>query len=124
LRELRRELHALYLAGKDPRVPWPAKLLVVSVVAYALSPVDLVPDFIPLLGQLDDLVVVPLGILAARRMIPPAVLAECRARADARLLARPQRQVTLVVVLVALAWVAAGVGFIVVVSRLLEGWLG
>ncbi|RKG59363.1 DUF1232 domain-containing protein [Corallococcus sp. AB011P] len=63
------------------RIPWYAKLLAAGVVAYALSPVDLIPDFIPVLGLLDDLILVPLGILLVRRLIPPAVLAECRDRA-------------------------------------------
>ena len=120
MRDLRRELHALYLAAKDPRVPWYAKALAGLVVAYALSPIDLIPDFIPVIGLLDDVIVVPLGILAVRRMIPPAVLADCRARADAKLLARPQRKLTLVIVLVALAWVLAAVAFIWLVAHLLS----
>ncbi|HEX7054952.1 MAG TPA: YkvA family protein [Burkholderiales bacterium] len=78
---LKREAHALYLACRDPRVPWHAKALAVGVVAYALSPIDLIPDFIPILGYLDDLVIVPLGILAVRRMIDPAILEDCRRRA-------------------------------------------
>jgi uncharacterized membrane protein YkvA (DUF1232 family) len=80
---LRREVHALYLACRDPRVPWPAKVLAAGVVAYALSPIDLIPDFVPVLGYLDDLIVVPLGLLVVRRMIPAAVMAECRLRAEA-----------------------------------------
>ena len=77
---LRRDVQALALATRDPRTPRLARWLVVAVVAYALSPIDLIPDFIPILGQLDDLVVVPLGLVAARALIPPEVLAECRAR--------------------------------------------
>ena len=80
VRALKREVRALVLAARDPRTPWYAKWLVVGVVAYALSPVDLIPDFIPVLGQLDDLILVPLGIVIAIRLIPPQVLAECRAR--------------------------------------------
>ncbi len=75
---LKREIHALYLACKDPRVPWYARLLVAGIVAYALSPIDLIPDFIPILGYLDDLVLIPLGLALAIRPIPPSVLAECR----------------------------------------------
>ncbi len=75
------EAHALFLACRDPRVPWYAKLLAGCVVAYALSPIDLIPDFIPILGYADDLVLVPLGVIVARRLIPPAILADCRARA-------------------------------------------
>ena len=80
-RRLTTEVRALNFASRDPRTPWYAKAFVACVVAYALSPIDLIPDFVPVLGQLDDLVLVPLGILAARRMIPAHVLAECRERA-------------------------------------------
>jgi uncharacterized membrane protein YkvA (DUF1232 family) len=80
-RELRTEVYALYLAYRDPRVSWFARTFAGLVVAYAFSPIDLIPDPIPVLGYLDDLVLVPLGVLLARRMIPPEVLSECRARA-------------------------------------------
>ena len=89
-RALKREVYALYLAYRDPRVPLPARLVALCVVAYALSPLDLIPDAIPVLGYLDDLVLVPLGIALALRLIPPPLLAECRARADADL-ARGER---------------------------------
>jgi len=82
-RALKRDLHAVWLAARHPRTPRGAKLLALAVAAYALSPIDLIPDFIPVLGYLDDLVIVPLGILAVRRMLPPDVLAECRAAAEA-----------------------------------------
>jgi uncharacterized membrane protein YkvA (DUF1232 family) len=81
VRGLKTEVAALLLALRHPAVPWYAKLLAAAVVAYALSPVDLIPDFIPVLGYLDDLILLPLGILLVRRLIPPAVLAECRERA-------------------------------------------
>src|SRR5579859_4082071 len=81
VRALKRETYALYLACRDPRVPWYAKLLAGGVVAYLFSPIDPIPDFIPVLGFLDDLIIVPLGITLAVRLIPPAVMAECRARA-------------------------------------------
>jgi uncharacterized membrane protein YkvA (DUF1232 family) len=80
-RELKIEVRALYLAYRDPRVPWYAKVLAACVVGYALSPIDLIPDPIPVLGYLDDLVIVPLGVLLARRLIPEEVLAECREKA-------------------------------------------
>ena len=80
---LRDETSALYLATRHPETPWYAKLFVVVVVAYAISPIDLIPDFIPVLGYLDDLVLVPLGIIVAIRMIPPHVLAVCRERSRA-----------------------------------------
>ncbi|WP_034384748.1 YkvA family protein [Deinococcus sp. YIM 77859] len=82
-RHLRGELLALHLAARDPRTPWPARLLALLVLAYALSPIDLIPDFIPVLGQLDDLLLVPAGLWLALRLVPPAVLKEARARAAA-----------------------------------------
>jgi uncharacterized membrane protein YkvA (DUF1232 family) len=81
IRGLKLELAALALAVRRPDVPWYAKALGVLVIAYALSPIDLIPDFIPVLGLLDDLLLVPLGILAVRALIPVGVLAECRAEA-------------------------------------------
>jgi uncharacterized membrane protein YkvA (DUF1232 family) len=78
---LKQETYALYLAYRDPRTPWYAKLLAGAVVAYAFSPIDLIPDPIPVLGYLDDLVLVPLGIALAIRAIPAPVLADCRQQA-------------------------------------------
>ena len=80
-RQLRDDSFALYLAGRDPRTPRAAKILVAFVVAYAASPIDLIPDFIPVLGLLDDLAVVPLGIALAIQMMPPEVWAESREKA-------------------------------------------
>lgn len=80
-RELKIELYAIYLAYRDPRVPLPARIFAACVVGYAFSPIDLIPDFIPVLGYLDDLILVPLGITLAIKMIPPLVLAECRGQA-------------------------------------------
>ena len=94
--QLRLEAYTLYFAYRDPRVPWYAKALAICVVAYAFSPIDLIPDPIPILGQLDDLVLIPLGVLAVRAMIPEPVLAECRDRAKT-LVKKPQN------------WVAAGI---------------
>ena len=82
-RQLQRETYALFLAYRDPRVSWVARIWAACVVAYALSPIDLIPDFIPVLGYLDDLVLIPLGIALALRMIPPEVMADSRARAQA-----------------------------------------
>ena len=79
---LKREVHAVYLACQDARTPWYAKAIGLCVVAYALSPLDLIPDPIPLLGQLDDLVLLPLGFLLVRRLIPATVLDDCRQRAE------------------------------------------
>lgn len=83
-RTLKRDVLALYLAARDPRVPWYAKAVAASVAVYALSPIDLIPDVIPILGYLDDLVLVPLGIWVAIRLIPPPLLAEHRHAAMAR----------------------------------------
>jgi uncharacterized membrane protein YkvA (DUF1232 family) len=77
----RDEIYALYLAYKDPRVPWYARAFAAVVVAYAFSPIDLIPDPIPVLGYLDDLVIIPLGIALAIKMVPPQILAECREEA-------------------------------------------
>lgn len=82
-RLVRRDAHALCLAARDPRVPWHAKALAAAVAAYALSPIDLIPDFIPVLGYLDDLLLLPLGIAMVVRLIPPDVMAEHRAVAAA-----------------------------------------
>jgi uncharacterized membrane protein YkvA (DUF1232 family) len=105
-RALKREVYALYLATRDPRVPWYAKALAACVVAYAFSPIDLIPDPVPILGYLDDLVLLPLGVLAVRRMIPPDVLAECRARADETMRQGGPVSWTAAAVIVAL-WIAA-----------------
>jgi uncharacterized membrane protein YkvA (DUF1232 family) len=82
VRHLKTETYALYLAYKDARVPWYAKVLIAFVVAYTFSPIDLIPDFIPVLGYLDDLIIAPLGIALAIRMIPQDVMAECRQAAQ------------------------------------------
>ena len=79
---LKAETFALYLAARDPRTPWYAKLLVAGIVAYAFSPIDLIPDFVPVFGYLDDLVLIPIGVALAIRLIPHQVLEECRARAQ------------------------------------------
>ena len=81
-RHLKAETFALYLAARDPRTPWYAKLLVAGIVAYAFSPIDLIPDFVPVLGYLDDLILIPMGIALAIKLVPHSVLAGCRARAQ------------------------------------------
>jgi uncharacterized membrane protein YkvA (DUF1232 family) len=80
-RGIRRDVVALWLAARDPRVPWAAKLVAGVVAAYALSPIDLIPDVVPVLGYLDDLVIVPLGILLAVRLVPAPLMVEFRAAA-------------------------------------------
>ena len=79
-RHLKIEIYALYLAYRDPRVPWYAKAFVALVVGYAFSPIDLIPDFIPVLGYLDDLILIPLGVAVALKMIPEKVMEDCRIR--------------------------------------------
>ncbi|RPJ78927.1 MAG: DUF1232 domain-containing protein [Deltaproteobacteria bacterium] len=81
-RQLTSETYCLYYAARDPRTPWYAKILVAGIVAYALSPIDLIPDFVPVLGYIDDLVLIPMGIVLAKKLIPSQVLKECRARAQ------------------------------------------
>ncbi|MCV3209938.1 YkvA family protein [Mesorhizobium sp. YC-39] len=111
-RTIKRDVHAVYLAADDPRTPWYAKALALLVAGYALSPIDLIPDFIPLLGYLDDAIIVPLGILAVVKMIPPEVMAEHRAAA-ALAAERPVSKTAAVVI--ASVWGA---------SVALAAWLG
>jgi uncharacterized membrane protein YkvA (DUF1232 family) len=80
-KQLQAEIYALYFVYQDPRVSWVVKALTLGIVAYALSPIDLIPDFIPVLGMLDDLLLLPLGIALVIRLIPAVVLAEARERA-------------------------------------------
>src|SRR4051794_6302514 len=81
-RGLKRQIFILYNAYKDPRTPWYAKFFAACVVAYAFSPIDLIPDFIPILGYLDDVILLPMGILFALKMIPKNVLSDCEAKAE------------------------------------------
>src|SRR3979490_3645319 len=93
-RHLKSETLVLWFAARHPGTPWYAKLLVAGIVAYALSPIDLIPDFLPVLGYLDDLILIPLGIVLAIRMIPGPILDECRAQAQERMAsARPVSRV-------------------------------
>ncbi|MHB9144540.1 MAG: YkvA family protein [Symbiobacteriia bacterium] len=108
-RRLKAETHALYLASRDPRVPWYAKVAAASVVAYALSPIDLIPDFVPILGYLDDVIIVPAGIALAVRLVPTDVMADCRARARAAQGGRPKNWV--VAGIIVAIWVAVLVWF-------------
>lgn len=80
-RSIKRDVMALWIAARDPRTPWYAKALAAAVAAYALSPIDLIPDFVPMLGYLDDLIIVPLGIMLVVKLVPAELMAEFRARA-------------------------------------------
>jgi uncharacterized membrane protein YkvA (DUF1232 family) len=103
-RGAKRDVIAVYLAARDPRVPWYVKALALAVAGYALSPIDLIPDFIPVIGYLDDLIIVPAGIALVRRLIPPAIFAEHRAEAQA-ISDRPTSWVAAAIIV--LVWVAA-----------------
>ena len=118
-RDLKRDSHAIYLAARDPRVPWYTKALAIAVAAYALSPIDLIPDFIPVVGYIDDLILVPLGIWLVVRLIPDDVMAECRAKASAAG-RRPISRAGMVAI-VAL-WIGGTAGLLWLVSRHL-GWV-
>lgn len=109
-RGLKREVYALYFAARDPRVPWYAKALAACVVGYAISPIDLIPDFIPLLGYLDDLLLIPLGVMAVRAMIPPGVLAESRKKA-AQVSEKPTSRVAAVIIVVIWLLLAAAAAY-------------
>jgi len=117
--QLKSETYALYLAYRDPCTPWYARLWAALVVGYAFSPIDLIPDFIPVLGYLDDLVLVPLGVLLALKMIPPDVWAESRERArEAMAEGRPVSwAAAVVIVLIWLLIAAVGVAVLVRVLR-------
>lgn len=120
-RRLKSETYALYLAYKDPRVPWHAKLFAALVVGYAFSPIDLIPDLIPVLGYLDDLILVPLGVALAVRMIPEDVLAESRREAR-RLVERGERPVSRVAaVVIVVLWLALAALAFLAVARIVRG---
>ncbi len=111
---LKRNTYALFLAARDPRVPVLAKIFIGLVVAYALSPIDLIPDFIPIIGYLDDLILLPLGIWLCIRLIPQEVWLECQALAVKQMSKLPRsRRAAAVIVII---WILAIVGFIL--------WLG
>lgn len=117
VRELKLEARALSLACRDKRCPWSARLLGAIIIAYALSPIDLIPDFIPILGLLDDLILVPLGIVLVRRLIPAEVLDDARRRAaDAEAAGRPASWVAGAVI-VAIWLLLAGLSLYAVVVR-------
>jgi uncharacterized membrane protein YkvA (DUF1232 family) len=99
-RHLKLEIHALYFASKHPHTPRRAKVVIALVVGYALSPIDLIPDFIPVLGYLDDLILLPLGVALAIKMIPHDVIAECRLRALALPATPANRTAAITIVLI------------------------
>jgi uncharacterized membrane protein YkvA (DUF1232 family) len=118
---LKSETHALYLAYRDPRVPWYAKLFAALVVGYAFSPIDLIPDPIPVLGYLDDLILVPLGVALAVRMIPEEVLSESRQKAR-EMVERGERPVSrAAAAVIVVLWLALAVLGALVVVRMVRG---
>jgi uncharacterized membrane protein YkvA (DUF1232 family) len=116
-RELKIQALALYYAYRDPRTPWYARLFTGLVVAYAFSPIDLIPDFIPVLGYLDDLLIVPLGVVLALKMIPDQVMAECRAKAE-QTMDEGKPQYRFMAVLIVVVWVIVLLAVGVVVYKL------
>jgi len=117
-RLIKRDTHAIYLAARDPRVPWYAKALGIAVAAYALSPIDLIPDFIPVLGYLDDIIIVPLGITLVVKLIPADVMEEHRELATMAQ-DRPVSRVGAAVII--LVWIIALCGAALVACRYLSG---
>jgi uncharacterized membrane protein YkvA (DUF1232 family) len=111
-RAIKTDVHAVYLAASDPRVPLLAKILAIAVTAYALSPIDLIPDFVPVLGYLDDLLIVPLGIWLVVRLVPNEVMAEYRVKAR-EAATRPVSRTGMIAIIA--LWIA---------GALLLGWLG
>jgi uncharacterized membrane protein YkvA (DUF1232 family) len=116
--DLKLEAYCLYLAAKDPRTPWYAKALVVCVVGYALCPLDFIPDFIPILGYLDDLIIIPAGMSLAIRLVPHEVLDDCRKRAPLTL-PTAVRAVFVVTAAVIFLWVIFALIAILLIRRLL-----
>jgi uncharacterized membrane protein YkvA (DUF1232 family) len=105
-KQLRSEIVALYLAYKHPGTPWYAKVLAALIIGYALSPIDLIPDFIPVVGYLDDLIILPAGIALLIKMIPGDILEECRTKARSDLLIRKPKN-WVAAIIVALIWLLA-----------------
>lgn len=114
-RALKNEAYAVYLAAKDPRTPWYAKALIFFVVAHTFSPIDLIPDFIPVLGYLDDLIITPGGLWLAVRLIPPEVLAQARVTAATQGVDRGVGKVGAVMII--LLWIASAILAVYIILR-------
>ncbi|MGR6467154.1 YkvA family protein [Rhizobium sp. PAMB 3182] len=106
-RAMKRDVSALYRASRDPRVPWHAKALAVIIVGYALSPIDLIPDFVPVIGYLDDIILVPLGIWVVIKLIPPEIMAEHRRLTSAERPASKAAAAVIITIWIAVFAVAA-----------------
>lgn len=122
-KQLRTDTYALYLACKDPRVPWYAKVFVAVIVGYALCPIDLIPDFIPVLGYVDDLIIVPVGISLSLKLIPKEVLEECRDKAKSELRGdKPKNWVAAFIIV--LIWLLAVYLFLKFALQISKSYLG
>jgi len=117
---LKNEAFAVYLAAKDPRTPWYAKAVAFLTIAYAFSPIDLIPDFVPVLGYLDDLFIVPAGIALAVRLIPPEVLAEARDKVAAQGLRAAGNVGYVGAGLIVVMWIVILIGAIYLIKFLLK----
>ena len=118
-RALKNETFAVYIAAKDPRTPWYAKAIAICILAYALSPIDLIPDFVPVLGYLDDIIIVPAGIMLAIRLIPADALAEAREKAAQA--QGPERSLGIAgMMIIMLLWALSIAGAVYLIIRLME----
>jgi len=116
-RKIKVELYALYLAYRDPRVPLHAKIFAALVVGYAFSPIDLIPDFIPIIGYLDDLILIPLGVALALKMIPPDVMDECRTRSLEFMAAGKPKNLIAAIIIVAV-WIFTAITAVILIRRI------
>lgn len=119
-KKLKRKVFVLYFAYKDNRTPLYAKVFAICVVAYAFSPIDLIPDFIPILGYLDDVILVPLGVMLTLKMMPDAVIEECKMKAE-ELMKKGKPKNWFVGSLFILVWILAGVWLTLITSRYVFG---
>ncbi|WP_134703117.1 YkvA family protein [Ammoniphilus sp. YIM 78166] len=117
-KKLKSQVFVLYFAYKDNRTPLYAKVFAICVVAYAFSPIDLIPDFIPILGYLDDVILVPLGVMFALKMIPESVIAECKMKAE-ELMKKGKRTNWFVGSLFILVWILAAIWIALIANRYL-----
>ncbi|MGE7596412.1 YkvA family protein [Peribacillus frigoritolerans] len=118
-RSLKRQIFILYFACKDERVPWHAKVFTACVVAYAFSPIDIIPDFIPILGYLDDVILVPIGIMIALKMIPKNVLTDCEVKAE-EMMKKGKPKNWIVGSLIVMIWVLIIIWAIIYIYRLMN----
>jgi uncharacterized membrane protein YkvA (DUF1232 family) len=121
--QLKRETYASCLAYRDPRTPWYTRILIACVIIYVFRPIELIPDFIPVIRYLDDLILVPLGLVLSIKMIPPTVLADCRQKANTMIAQENQRN-RVATSIVILAWVLFVSFAVLFAARLMADWIG